>query len=145
MSPTQSNRSSPLLSAEAAFRRLVLQPSGTMRQLTSALMPTAPARLPASLQVLHSFACSTLLQIPADSLDPAHKWPTPCDILSESRSGSRTFNGEAVTVGSLKMFRSQNLAVPPLHIFCQFTTIECIQVVVGYLDIFVFEELVLAL
>ena len=38
-------RSSPLFSAKAAFRGLVLQPSGTLRQLTSASIPTAPARL----------------------------------------------------------------------------------------------------
>ena len=35
-----------------------------------------------------------LLQIPTDSLDPAHIWPAPRDILSESRSGPHTFKGK---------------------------------------------------
>ena len=39
-----------------------------------------------------------------DSHVPPHTWPTPCDILSESRSGSRTFKVEAVTVSSQKLF-----------------------------------------
>lgn len=88
------NRSSPLLSAKAVFRRLGFSHLGTLANVTSAFMPTAPARLLASLQVLHSFACSTLLQIPTDSLDPAHIWPATRDILSESRSGLRTFKGK---------------------------------------------------
>ena len=53
------NRSSPLLSASAAFRRLGFSHLGTLANVTSASMPTAPARLLASLPVLHCFACST--------------------------------------------------------------------------------------
>ena len=53
------NRSSPLHSAQATFRRLGFSHLGTLANVTSAFMPTAPARLLASLQVLHCFACST--------------------------------------------------------------------------------------
>ena len=53
------NRSSPLLSAKAVFRRLGFSHLGTLANVTSAFMPTAPARLLASLLVLHCFACST--------------------------------------------------------------------------------------
>ena len=53
------NRSSPLHSAKATFRRLGFSHLGTLANVTSASMPTAPARLLASLPVLHCFACST--------------------------------------------------------------------------------------
>ena len=48
------------LSRCAEFRRLVLQPSGTLRQLTSALFPTAPARLLQSFRL--RFACTPASQ-----------------------------------------------------------------------------------
>ena len=51
-------RSSPLLSAEAAFRRLGCSHLGTLRQCDFRFIPTAPARLHASLQGLHCCACS---------------------------------------------------------------------------------------